>query len=116
MSASARASMLCSKSRDMWMMSYKDLHEMAGRAMPFKLANYKLALQLYKTFTQRCPTLDWINLNLNIINTSRQSMFPINKTNRLKVGYNALSSRFHLINGMVNLKWLNLSFASYKIK
>ena len=67
------------------MLSYKDLHEMAGRATPTKLANYKLALQLYKTFTLGCPTRVWVNINFNIINTSRQTMFAVNKTNRLKV-------------------------------
>ena len=47
---SARAARL----RCFRILSFKDLHEMAGSATPEKLANYKLALQLYKTFTCKC--------------------------------------------------------------
>ena len=94
--ASSRALKLCAKSNDVSLLSYKDLHEMAGRATPNRLAKYKLALQLYKTLSQKCPTNDWIIINLNITNTSRQKMFAVNKTNRLRVGYNAVSGRIFI--------------------
>ena len=96
MTASSRALKLCAKSNDVCLLSYKDLHEMAGRATPNRLAKYKLALQLYKTLSQKCPTNDWIIINLNITNTSRQKMFAVNKTNRLRVGYNAVSGRIFI--------------------
>ena len=116
MSASARALKLCSKSKDMWLLSCKDLHKMAGQATPTQLANYKLALQLYKTFKLGCPTRDSVSINVNIMNTSRQTMFAVNKTNRLKVGYNQLSNRLSHLNGKINLDWLNYSFPTFKIK
>ena len=116
MTASSRGLKLCAKSNDVCLLSYKDLHKMAGRATPNRLAKYKLALQLYKTLTQKCPTNDWISINFNIINISRQKMFAVNKTNRLRVGYNALSNRLNFINGKIDLDWLNLSFNTYKIK
>ena len=48
--------------------------------------------------------------------TSRQKMLAENRTNRLRVGNNALSNRLNFINGTVGLDWLNLSFSWYKIK
>ena len=89
---------------------------MSGRATPNRLARYKLALQLYKTISNQCPTQDWISINLNNINTTRQKTFAINSTNRLRVGNNALSNRLNTINGKVDLNWLSLSLESYKIR
>ena len=45
----------------MWMLSFKELHEMAGRAMPVKIRDYKTALQLYKTIDLQIPDTDWIS-------------------------------------------------------
>ena len=54
---------------------------MAGRAMPVKIRDYKTALQLYKTIDLQIPDTDWINLNLNAVNTSRQqNSSPTKKT------------------------------------
>ena len=114
--ASARALKVCAKTNDMWMLSFKDLHEMAGRATPNRLAKYKMSLQLYKTVVHRCPTSEWVSITFNVINTSRQSNFAINSTNRLRVGYNSLSNRLSYLNGLIDLNWLNISFDSYKMK
>ena len=72
------------------MLSFNNLHKMAGRVTPEKLGDYKLALQLYKVFNNQIPTQDWVNLNYNIIQTSRQTNFMIAKTNRLKMGMNLI--------------------------
>ena len=89
---------------------------MAGRATPSKLPDYKLSLQLYKTFNYWIPTRDWIELNFNNIQTTRQGCFMTNKTNRLKIGMNILSNRLWYLNGKIDLNWLNMSFQTYKIK
>ena len=113
----SRALKLCAKSNDMGLLSYKDLHGMVGRAVAGpRQINLQITNSLYKTFTHRCPTRDLVNNNFNIFNTSRQTKFAVNKTNRLRVGYNALSNRLSYINGKVNLDWLHLSFLSFKIK
>ena len=116
LAASARALKVCAKTNDMWMLSFKDLHEMAGRATPNRLAKYKMAPQLYKTVEHRCPTSEWVSITFNVINTSRQTNFAINSTNRLRVGYSLLSNRLSYLNGLIDLNWLSLSFDSYKIK
>ena len=116
LSASARALKICSRPNDLWMLSFNDLHEMAGRATPQKLRDYKSALQLYKTMDQHIPTTDWINLNLNAVVTSRQTKLIINKNNRFRVGMNAFSNRAWYLNGRIEMDWFNLSFNSYKLK
>ena len=116
LSASAKALKICVRTSDMWMLSLKELHEMAGRAVPAKIRDYKTALQLYKTIDLQIPHTDWINLNLNAVNTSRQTTFITNKENRFKVGMNAFSNRTWYLNGKIKQDWLNLPFNSYKIK
>ena len=116
LSASAKAIKLCTKTTDMWMISYKELHEMAGRATPNQLMDYKMALQAYKTINHEITTADWVSINYNNTITSRQTKFSINKMNRYKVGMNVFSNRLWYINGKIDLEWLNLSFNSFKIK
>ena len=58
-----------------YMMSFPNLHEMAGRATPDKMIDYKLALQLFRVVNYHIPTPDWINVNLNNIQTTRQTKF-----------------------------------------
>ena len=96
--------------------NYKDLHELCGRATPDQMQEYKLSLQLYKTFHFKTPSPDWMQLNLNFVNASRQTKFRTNNTNRLKIGWNVLSNRFWHLNGKIDLNWLNLFFTSYKIQ
>ena len=68
------------------------------------------------TIDLQIPHTDWINLNLNAVNTSRQTTFITNKENRFKVGMNAFSNRTWYLNGKIKQDWLNLPFNSYKIK
>ena len=55
-----KALKLCAKSTNTWMLSYKNLHEMAGRAPPDKIMNCKLALHLYKVVNNEVPLPDWL--------------------------------------------------------
>ena len=116
MTASAKVLKSCFKPSDVSTLLYADLHEMCGRATPDQMEEYKLSLQLYKTFNFRIPTQDWIQLNVNCVNTSRQTKFKIKKSNRLKIGWNVLSNRFWHLNGKIEMSWPNLSFESYKLK
>ena len=107
---------ICTRSSDVWMLSFDNLHEMAGRATSDQFQKYKLALQLYRTFNLQVPTQDWVNVNINFRNTSRQIHFHTHKSNRLKIGMNMLSNRFFYLNGKIELDWFNLSFNSFKVK
>ena len=98
------------------MYSYYDLHKMTKRATTNMICTYKLALSLYKTFNERLPYSEWLQLNFNQVSTSRQIMFLTHKQNNLKIGLNCLSNRYHHLNGKIPLKWLNNSFDSSKIE
>ena len=43
LSVSAKAIKTCFKNLDYWLLSYKDLHQIAGRATPERLMSYKLS-------------------------------------------------------------------------
>ena len=96
----------------MW--SYKELHEMAGRATTLKIMDYKTALQLYRTINFHITETDWVNLNLNAVNTSWQTTFFTNKDNRFKVGMSVFSNKAWCLNGKIKLDWFNLSYNLYK--
>ena len=115
LTASAKALKVCLKNYDPYI-SYENLHKMAKRAVPEKLMMYKLSLQLHKTYNHQTPIIDWLYLNDNIILTSRQLKFKIAQHNRLRVGVNALSSRFWFLNDKIDLNYLSLSFDTFKIK
>ena len=115
LSISAKAIKVCAKTNDNWLLSFPQLHEMAGRATPEKLMQYKLALQLYRTFNDAIPTQDWTTINFNAIFTTRQTKFAISNSSRLKVGMNKVSNRFHHLNNKIELNWLNMTYGTYKI-
>ena len=115
LTASSKALKVCLKNHDPFV-SYENLHKMAKRATPERLMQYKLSLQLFKTYNYHTPVTDWLYLNENIILTSRQQKFKIARHNRLRLGNNSLSSRLWYLNDKISLNWLNLSFETFKIK
>ena len=115
LSASAKAIKLCMFYPDI-MILYKQLHKMNKRALPSEIMIYKHALQLHKLYNTELRTQEWCHLNFNQILTSRQDSFKTHISNKNKVGLNALANRLNILNGIIPLKWLNISFHSFKIK
>ena len=115
LSTSANALKLCTPycPREM---SFKTIHYLNARATPTQICNYKLALQLYKTFNLKQPSLDWLSLNENICTSSRQTLFETISASNTKIGNNFLSNRFKTLNKLLPLNWLNYSFDTYKVK
>ena len=95
--------------------SYMELHKISNRATPLMIAKYKLSLLLYKTFNEAIPINEWVALNFNQVNTSRQITFKCEPSNKYVVGKNVPSNRFSELNGMIPLEWLNKSAISFKI-
>jgi hypothetical protein len=64
---------------------------------------------LYRTFNHDIPCEEWTQLNCNQVLTSRQAHFRINLNNLHVVAKNALTNRFHDLNGQIDLKlsWSN---------
>ncbi len=53
--------------------SYVDLHILHKRALPSKFCLYRHCLLLHKVFNDSIPKRDWIDLNFQMINTSRKT-------------------------------------------
>ena len=113
--ASANTLKMC-KNYQCNMTSFIDLHKNLGRATPLMISDYKCALQLYKTFNECTPIDEWVYLNLDQVNTSRQTTFQINRNCKTRIGRNSLCNRFHQINGKIPFLWLGQTYHSYKIK
>ena len=77
--------------------------------------SYKLALCLYKLYNSNFNSFEFVQLNLNQILTSRQTVFKTLKNNVFKIGMNSLTNRLTHINDMVPLSWLNMSIDTYKV-
>ena len=115
LSASAKALKSCMKLADNGT-SFASIHSACKRACPNEIMKYKLALALYKLYNKDFNVIEFVHLNFNQIFTSRQTHFKILKLHNTKVGLNTLCNRLHLINDKMDLKWLNLSFDSYKVR
>jgi exonuclease III len=114
LSASANALKLCNVFYDP-RVSYIDLHKLNNRALPSKFCLYRHCLLLHKVFNDFIPKRDWIDLNFQMINTSRQTSFEIQNHSVYKVGKNILSNRLVCINKKVTLNMLNLDIGPFKV-
>ena len=115
LSASAKALKLCKYYPDP-MISFERLHIMNKRALPAEILIYKHAIQLHRLYNFEGTTIEWSHLNFNQILTSRQNVFMTLKSNKSKVGLNAMANRLSILNGKIPLEWLRLSRNSFKIK
>ncbi len=68
------------------MLSYNNPHKKLNRARPFMYSNYKCALLLFKTFNDTNYCNEWLNMFFNVINTSRQKMLMIKRSNKFICG------------------------------
>ena len=114
LSASANAMKLCERHYNPEI-SYVDLHKKYERALPNDFCMYRHCLMLFKIFNYMIPEYDWLDLNIQMINTRRQKFFEVQNHSVYKVGNNILSNRLSCLNKKIELDMLNLPFNSYKI-
>ena len=86
------------------MISFERIHDLNNRATPENFLMYKHALALYRLW------------HYNQILTSRQTKFKSKKSNKLKVGLNAIVNRFHILNNQIPISWLEGGYESFKVK
>jgi hypothetical protein len=115
LAASASALKICTPNYN-FLISYKKLHYINNRAMPEQMMYYKHALLLYKTYNESTPTKNWLTLNFQQNFNNRNNTLRVFSTSNYKVGQNLTSNRFVVINGILNLDWLNESFDTFKVK
>jgi hypothetical protein len=94
--------------------SHIKIHNQFKQAMPKQMSHYKLSLQLHKLYNQNENTYEWVHFASQIIITSRQTKFENIKRNNYKIGLNTLTNKLSCLNKLIDLKTLDLSFASYK--
>ncbi len=80
-----------------------------------KFCIYRHCLLLHKVFNDSIPRNDWLNLNFQIITTSRQTTFEVQNRSTYKVGNNILSNRLACMNKKIPLNMLNLDIGPYKV-
>ena len=114
LSASANALKICNVIYDP-SVSYIDLHKLHKRALPSQFCIYRHCLLLHKVFNDSIPKVDWLDLNFQMVNTSRQTSFEIQNHSFYKVGNNILSNRLTCINKKVPLNILNLDIGPFKV-
>ena len=114
LSSSAMAIKMCLKfcTNDI---SFVRLHEMNNRALPEQFLLYRHALLLFKLINSPDHTCEWIHLNFNQIFTSRQITFMATKSNKKRVGLNAIANRVFILNGRIPLTWFNMVIDTFKI-
>ena len=98
------------------MISFERFHNMNNRATPEKIMMYKHALAFFLLYNHTNLSLEWCALHFNQILTSRQTKFKSGKSNRLKVGQNALTNRFFILNDQIPIKWLEGGYETFKVK
>ena len=98
-----------------YMMSFETLHIMNQRANPKQITIYKHALLLHKIYNDD-SNITWSDLFFTQQFNQRNQTIQFFNTSNYKVGNNLLTNRFILLNGKIELSWLNDSFNSYKIK
>ena len=74
--------------------SFVTLHYQSARATPNQMLKYKLSIQLYKTFNNQQPPLEWAVLNWNICTNRRQTLFETIYISFIRIANNFLSNRF----------------------
>ena len=89
---------------------------MYNRAKPSDFLLYRQSLLLFSVFNEKGPEIEWIGLNEQQLFSQRDQNFRIARTNRLKIGNNIPVNRFSVLNGRIQLNWLNLSREAFKLK
>ena len=98
------------------MVSFETIHIMNQRATPSQIAVYKHALLLHKIYNDKSSNINWIDLFFTQHFNQRNQIVKFFNTAAYKVGNNLLTNRFTILNGKIELPWLNDSFSSYEIK
>ena len=99
-----------------YLMSYDTLHSINKRGTPNKMVLYIHALLLQRIYNATSASPNWVDLNFQQNFNGRMQMFNVYDASNYKVGKNLPANRLRVLNNKIDLKWLNLSRDSYKVK
>jgi hypothetical protein len=115
LSASAMGLKMLRSNNDL-QISYERLHIIEGSATPVDLMKYKLTVQLYKNFNDRCKRETWMALFFQQNYGTRNEYIRITDNSRHKVGRNNLINRLNVLNEVIKYEWLNLSIDASNLR
>ena len=95
---------------------FESIHKKCRKYTPSQIMYYQISLQLHKTLNEifeSCTSEHAALLN-NIICTRRQLKFEVIRSNRSKIGMNAIKNKFYHITRLIGLDLTNLSFVHFK--
>jgi hypothetical protein len=96
-------------------LTYAESHKLFKRATPKQFCMYLTSLNLFDLFTTESPAGEWINLNFNVLQSSRANTMIFTSNNALNVGFNRISNRFSCLNGKILPDILNVTRDTYKV-
>jgi len=101
---------------DDWLISYKDLHEIAGRGTPDQMQDYFHSIAFYDIFNYQLPEQLWVELNDRSSMNDRTRRVNIMSTNKTRIGLNSLLNRLNKTTREIDANHLNLSKPTYKAR
>ena len=72
-------------------------------------------ITIFRIYNNDYNVVEFLHLNFNQVLTGRQTKFKTTRSNKLRVGLNAISNRFHCLNDLIPLSWLNMSMNTFKV-
>ena len=115
LSASAHALRTCMNYPNHFI-NFDTIHKNFKKSTPTQFSLYKISLLLFKVLNNEVQGADWVDLNVNIITTSRQSTFDITRSDTYKIGNNILTYKLWHVKRKIHLDHLYLSYPAYKRK
>ena len=99
------------------MISFERIHQINNGATPEKIMMFRHSLAFYRLYNHsKKLTLKWCALHFNQILTLIQTKFKTRKSNKLKVGQNALANRLFILNNQIPIQWLDGGYETFKVK
>jgi hypothetical protein len=71
---------------------------------------------MFKISNDTKQSMEWVKLNFQQTYNVSNKTLQVYDDSKYKVGQNNCVNRFTVLNGKIDLKWLNMSFQMYKIK
>jgi hypothetical protein len=115
LSSSANAIHTCLSNANRFI-NFETIHKNLKKSTPAQFSLYKMSLLLYKVVNAQVQGADWVDLNVNIVSTSRQTSLDITRSETYKIGCNTLTNKLWHVKRKIQLDLLNLSLPTLKHK
>jgi len=114
MSASAGLIRSCLNKSDWSMVSFSDLHQLAGKATPMMMADYYQAMSLKSIMDNGSPTLVWTKLQVNCRISRRSGGITFGNESRNLSGKHNFANRVFHISKKLPIGWENMTTSMFK--